>query len=226
VPVLSGSGPGLGKQPGGAPGDLGGVGGGQQRQPHGGPAAGTGTRAAVATPVPGRAAPMAWAEAAPVLAAAVMEKNTWEVTAVVGKQKQQRYGFAAANPFKDGRRDSEMVSRTPTKPPLLPKTSTGSVTPSKSSPTLVARCCLALRRRVSPATAKRHGSPLKSLASTEEEGEASSSATRQRSGGGGRRAAREGGAARRWWKSRVEAAAGRPTAREGRRTGEGAAVGG
>lgn len=62
-----------------------------------------------------------------------------------------------------------MVSRTPTKPPPSPKTSTGtgigSVTPSKSSPTLVARRCLALRRRVSPATAKRRGSPLKSLAS-------------------------------------------------------------
>ncbi|PWZ13385.1 hypothetical protein Zm00014a_021862 [Zea mays] len=58
-----------------------------------------------------------------------------------------------------------MVSRTPTKPPPSPKTGTGSVTPSKSSPTLVARRCLALRRGVSPATAKRRGSPLKSLAS-------------------------------------------------------------
>lgn len=62
-----------------------------------------------------------------------------------------------------------MVSRTPTKPRPSPKTGTGtgigSVTPPKSSPTLVARRCLALRRRVSPATAKRRGSPLKSLAS-------------------------------------------------------------
>jgi hypothetical protein len=154
-----------------------------------------------------------------------MEKNAGEVAAVMGKQKQQRCGFIAATPFEDGRHDREMVSRTPTKPPPSPKT--GSVTPSKSSPMLVAHCCLALRRRVSPTTAKRHGSPLKSLVSVEEEGEASSSAARQRrSGGDGRRAAGEGGAARRRWKSRAEAAAGRPTAREGRPAGEGAAVGG
>ncbi|EES19205.1 hypothetical protein BDA96_09G080200 [Sorghum bicolor] len=62
-----------------------------------------------------------------------------------------------------------MVSRTPTKAPPSPKLGTGSVTvtPSKPSPTLVARRGRALRRRVSPATAtkRRRGSPLKSLAS-------------------------------------------------------------
>ncbi|WVZ96954.1 hypothetical protein U9M48_042530 [Paspalum notatum var. saurae] len=59
-----------------------------------------------------------------------------------------------------------MVSRTPTRQPPSPRLSAGSVTPSKPSPSPVAaRRRHALRRRQSPATTKRRGSPLKSLAS-------------------------------------------------------------
>ncbi|RLN28690.1 hypothetical protein C2845_PM05G09520 [Panicum miliaceum] len=60
-----------------------------------------------------------------------------------------------------------MVSRTPTKAPPSPRlgAGTGSVTPPKPSPSPVARRRHVLRRRLSHATAKRRGSPLKSLAS-------------------------------------------------------------
>ncbi|TKW24819.1 hypothetical protein SEVIR_3G075000v4 [Setaria viridis] len=60
-----------------------------------------------------------------------------------------------------------MVSRTPTKPSPSPRlgAGAGTVTPSKPSPSPVARRRPALRRRLSPATTKRRGSPLKSLAS-------------------------------------------------------------
>ncbi|KAF8667068.1 hypothetical protein HU200_053244 [Digitaria exilis] len=60
-----------------------------------------------------------------------------------------------------------MVSRTPTKPPPSPRLGAvaGTVTPSKPSPSPVARRHHVLRRRRhSPATTKRRGSPLKSLA--------------------------------------------------------------
>ncbi|PUZ63567.1 hypothetical protein GQ55_3G078300 [Panicum hallii var. hallii] len=60
-----------------------------------------------------------------------------------------------------------MVSRTPAKPPPSPRLGAGSgnATPPKPSPSPVTRRRHALRRRLSPATTKRRGSPLKSLAS-------------------------------------------------------------
>ncbi|CAL5097520.1 unnamed protein product [Urochloa decumbens] len=61
-----------------------------------------------------------------------------------------------------------MVSRTPTKAPPSPKLGAGAgpVTPSKPSPSPVARGRRhALRHRLSPGTTKRRGSPLKSISS-------------------------------------------------------------
>ncbi|CAN6335996.1 unnamed protein product [Urochloa humidicola] len=59
-----------------------------------------------------------------------------------------------------------MVSRRPTKAPPSPKLGAGPVTPSKPSPSPVARGRRhTLRRRLSPATTKRRGSPLKSISS-------------------------------------------------------------